>query len=63
MMLRRVDRTKPIWRVVGHLPAPDGRRTTIFCNAESEAKARTDALREMGSITRVERVTIEQMEK
>jgi hypothetical protein len=34
-----IDRTKPIWRVRGHLPPPDLRRITCFVNGETEADA------------------------
>jgi hypothetical protein len=62
-VLRTIDKGKPIWRVVGQLPAPDGRRMTIFCNAESEALARTDALREMAMIESAKLITPKQIAK
>lgn len=34
-----VDPSKGVWRVMGHLPAPDGRRMTCFVNANDEQEA------------------------
>ncbi len=38
-----IDRSKPIWRVRGHLAPPDGRRMTCFVNGETECDARLAA--------------------
>jgi len=38
-----INLTKPIWRVRGHLPPPDGRRMTCFVNGETETDAVTAA--------------------
>jgi hypothetical protein len=34
-----IDMSKSVWKVIGHLPAPDGRRYTCFLNAESKHDA------------------------
>lgn len=34
-----IDKSKPVWRVVGRLPQPDGRRMTVFCNATTAQEA------------------------
>lgn len=50
-----VDPSKGVWKVTGHLPAPDGRRMTVFCNADSEPDAR--GFGHLEGLATVERVT------
>ncbi|MFI5299219.1 MAG: hypothetical protein ACHREM_14070 [Polyangiales bacterium] len=35
-----VDTSKPVWKVIGRLPEPDGRRMTVLINADNEEAAR-----------------------
>lgn len=39
MTMSIVDESKPVWRVEGRLPAPDGRRMICFVNAENDKEA------------------------
>jgi len=53
-----LDRTKPIWRVRGTLPAPDLRRMTCFVNAASKSDAIAAAKDQgLGSVESVYHVT------
>ena len=57
-----IDKSLPVWRVVGHLPAPDGRRMTVFCNAMSEKEARMVGEKEgLGTIESVRFITKEKI--
>ena len=38
-MATNLDPARPIWRVSGRIPQPDGRRMTCFVNAELETDA------------------------
>jgi hypothetical protein len=57
-----IDTSRPVWRVIGHLP--DGRRMTVFVNAELSGSetARDLALDEgLQSIERLDLITPEQI--
>lgn len=59
-----IDTSKPVWRVVGHLPAPDGRRMTVFCNALSEKDARVEGEKEgLSTIESAKIISKEQIAK
>ena len=57
-----IDKSKPVYRVVGTLPPPDGRRMTVFCNATDESSADAAGRAEgLHTVERVKLITPEQI--
>jgi hypothetical protein len=59
-----LDMTQPVWRVVGHLPPPDGRRMTVFVNAplSGSEEARVKGLAEgLHTIEKVDYISPERI--
>jgi hypothetical protein len=52
-----IDPTKPTWVVRGRIAPPDGRRMTVWVNADDEAAARDQGKAEgLGSVDEAHRV-------